>query len=227
MLYTYRYHPVMCMSFRQIGDSSNYFPGSQEHVTDEMTRDAAFELVDEAIELVIQCPAIHRESMGRAQDSDGFHGEYGDIVGMEIGISWVWRIDFLMLHRLKGGLGSDLKGCFSDFVCWQDVESWDQVAHRLVNSSSWRMLLLDWDGSDISDGPTNQKVMWKSCGNGKLGPKKTAPEPARFCGEKKRSLALFKNHETIGWFVFSQWRLWISQQGTLWWTNIAMENGHL
>ena len=99
MLYTYRYHPVMCMSFFQIGDSSNYFPGSQEHVTDEMTRDAAFELVDEAIELVIQCPAIHRESMGRAQDSDGFHGEYGNIVGMEIGIAWVWRIDFLMLHR--------------------------------------------------------------------------------------------------------------------------------
>ena len=64
MLYTYRYHPVI-MSFLQIGDSFNYFPGSQEHVTDEMTRDAAFELVDEAIELVIQCPAIHRESLGR------------------------------------------------------------------------------------------------------------------------------------------------------------------
>lgn len=34
----------------------------QEHVTDEMTRDAAFELVDEAIELVIQ-------RLGHAQGS--------------------------------------------------------------------------------------------------------------------------------------------------------------
>ena len=30
----------------------------QDHVTDEITRDYAFELVDEAIELVIQCPAV-------------------------------------------------------------------------------------------------------------------------------------------------------------------------
>ena len=69
-------------------------------MTDEMTRDAAFELVDEAIELVIQCPwcDIHGGSMGVVVcygETPGIlmenHGEDGDIVGTVgiMGISWV------------------------------------------------------------------------------------------------------------------------------------------